>query len=238
MICFLTSSPIIPDGEGLNPANGFVDRLRDCLPNPCRMLFISSNPDGWEKTDYYGGETRRFFREAGFRVKRFSTLDHRNTEQAARLIRNSDLIILSGGHVPTQNRFFREISLKELLKGYNGVLMGISAGSMNSAELVYAQPEEEGEAVDPDYQRFLPGLGLTKKMILPHYQLIRDDVLDGLRVMEDVAYPDSFGREFYVFPDGTYLCLGDGREMIFGEAYRLADGVMTQISGLGDFVEV
>ena len=238
MICFLTSSPFTPDGEGVNPANGFAARLRDCLPNPCRILYICSDPDGWEKTDYYGSETRRLFRKSGFRIKRFTTLDHRNTDQAARLIRNSDLIILTGGHVPTQNRFFREIGLKKLLNGYDGVLMGISAGSMNSAEIVYAQPEEEGEAVDPDYQRFLPGLGLTKKMILPHYQEIKDDVLDGLRVMEDIAYPDSLGREFYVFPDGTYLCFGNGREVVCGEAWRLADGVMTQISGPEDAVEV
>jgi len=31
---------------------------------------------------------------------------------------------------------------------------------MNCADTVYAQPEEPGEAVDPDYQRFIPGLGL------------------------------------------------------------------------------
>lgn len=30
---------------------------------------------------------------------------------------------------------------------------------MNCADTVYAQPEEPGEAVDPDYQRFIPGLG-------------------------------------------------------------------------------
>ena len=79
---------------------------------------------------------------------------------------------------------------------------------MNCAETVYAQPEEEGEAVDPAYERFLPGLGLTQKMILPHYQAIRDDVLDGLCVMEDIAYPDSMGRQFYLLahapnPDET-----------------------------------
>ena len=41
---------------------------------------------------------------------------------------------------------------------------------MNSADIVYSQPEEEGEAVDPAYQRFLTGLNLTKTNLLPHYQ--------------------------------------------------------------------
>ena len=107
---------------------------------------------------------------------------------------------------------------------------------MNSAEVVYAQPELEGEATDPNYQRFLPGLGLTKKMILPHYQMLKDEVLDGLRVMEDIAYPDSQGRRFYLLVDGSYLYIEDGREEVFGEAYLLADGKLSQISKLGESV--
>ena len=47
MILYLTSSPCI-DGAPraiLNPANGFLDRLRADLPNPCRCLFLASDPD-------------------------------------------------------------------------------------------------------------------------------------------------------------------------------------------------
>lgn len=238
MICFLTSSPVTPEGEALNPANGFVDALRACLPDPCSVLYICSDPDCWEKTDYYAEVTLRLFEEARFRLKPFTTLDHRNHARAAELIRSADLIILTGGHVPTQNRFFTEIGLRELLRGFDGVLMGISAGSMNSAELVYSQPEEEGEAVDPNYRRFFPGLGLTKQMILPHYQEIKDDVLDGLRVMEDVAYPDSMGREFLIFPDGTWLHIENGRETVRGEAWLLKDGVLTPLCAKEETVEV
>ena len=38
---------------------------------------------------------------------------------------------------------------------------------MNCAQIVYAQPELEGEAIDPKYERFLEGLNLTKFQILP-----------------------------------------------------------------------
>ena len=232
MICFLTSSPMIPGLEPatLNPANGFARRLRGCLPGATRVLFVCSDPDCPELTDFYADETRRSLEEAGIRLRGFTVLDRRNQDQAPALVNDARLIILAGGHVPTQNRFFREIGLRELLRGFGGVLIGISAGTMNSAETVYAQPEEEGEAVDPDYQRFLPGLGLTKKMIIPHYQMIRDDILDGLRVMEDIAYPDSFGREFLVFPDGTYLWVQKGREKICGQAWLLRDGQLTELS--------
>ena len=236
MICFLTSRTDIPETGELNPANGFVDRLRRHLPKNCRALFVCSDPEAWEKTDLYSAALRASFENAGLPFGSLRTLDGRNEAQAAALVGAAELVILAGGHVPTQNRFFARIGLKELLRGFRGVVVGISAGSMNCAETVYAQPEEEGEAVDPGYRRFLPGLGLTKTMLLPHYNAIRDDVLDGLRVMEDIAYPDSRGRAFCLLNDGSYLFIGGGKETVCGEAYLLADGVLTPFpaEGAGD----
>lgn len=236
MICFLTSQ-VNPEDEGkLNGANGFVEELRRCLPDPLRGLNICSHPDSWEITDFYAGITKGYFEDEGFRFEGFRVLDSRNEDRAAALIRSSNLIILSGGHVPTQNRFFQRIGLRELLQGYEGVVVGISAGSMNAADLVYAQPEEEGEAVDPAFERFLPGLGLTKVNLLPHYQRVKDDVLDGLRLFEDITYSDSMGRTFYAIPDGSYLFIEGGREELRGEAYRIRDGRMEQISRDGQTV--
>ena len=141
MICFLTSQ-VNPEGTGaLNPANGFIDELRQRLPDPIRALDICSSPDAWEITDFYAGLTRGYFEDAGFAVERYLTLDSRNEEKAGSLIQSSNLILLGGGHVPTQNRFFQRIDLRQLLMGYTGVVIGISAGSMNAAGLVYAQPE-------------------------------------------------------------------------------------------------
>ncbi len=233
MKCFLTSSPMIPGTNTLNPENGFADKLRASLPSPCKALFICSDPDGYDRTDMFAMQLRAGFEEAGFSFRHYDILDGRNREQAEELVEKAEFLILAGGHVPTQNRFFNEIGLKGILHSYNGVLMGISAGTMNSAEVVYAHPELDGEAVDPDFRKYLPGLGLTDKMILPHYQLIKDDVLDGLRVMEDIAYPDSMGRCFYILPDGSWLYSEDSREQLFGEAWLLSEGKLSPICAKG-----
>ena len=236
MICFLTSQ-VNPEDKGeLNSANGFIEELRRRLPDPIRALDICSHPDAWEITDFYAGVTQGYFEDAGFRFDRFLSLDSRNEDRAGSLVRSSDLIILGGGHVPTQNRFFQRIGLRELLHDFGGVVIGISAGSMNAADLVYAQPEEEGEAIDPAFQRFLPGLGLTKVNLLPHYQRVRDDILDGLRLFEDITYSDSMGRTFYAIPDGSYLFIEGDRTELRGEAYRIRDGRMEQISRNGQTV--
>ena len=234
MICFLTSSTTVPGTFVMNPANRFIDELRARFPCPCDALFVCSDPDNPEKADMYADALRGSFEDAGFAFRAFDVLDGRTEPSAAILVAGSNLIILAGGHVPTQNRFFSRIGLKDLLRGFDGIVIGISAGSMNSAESVYAQPELEGEAVDLSYRRFLTGLGLTDVSLLPHYQAVKDDVLDGLRVFEDVTYPDSFGRTFYAIPDGSYLLVESGRRILVGEAYRIRDGVCVRISGDGE----
>ena len=234
MICFFTSSHMVPDTTNITPANGFIHRLHLALPYPCRALYVCSDPFDWTQTDYYACVTAEAMGRAGFAFTEFETLDGRNADEAAELIKNADLIILAGGHVPTQNAFFRSIGLRELLAGFDGVLIGISAGSMNSAETVYAHPELEGEAVDPDYERFLPGLGLTKANIIPHFNTIAGETLDGLDLFDDIAIPDSMGRAFLVLPDGSYLLSENGKESLCGEAYLIADGYMEQITEYGD----
>lgn len=237
MIAFLSSSPCIYGAPRaiVNPENGFADNLRRCLPERIRCLFIASSPDEPHLTQRFGYEMASCFAEAGFLFSDFQILDRQNQDEAQMLIWKSDFIILSGGHVPTQNAFFQDIGLKDLLKDYQGVVLGISAGTMNAAERVYVQPEEPGESV-PEFPRFAEGLGITKLNVLPHYQMVCDNYLDGRRLFEDITYADSYGECFYAFVDGTYLLIENGRTTLHGEAYRLADGRMEQISATGDIL--
>ena len=116
------------------------------------------------------------------------------------------------------------------MQDYDGVILGISAGSMNAAGEVYVQPEEPGEGVDPDFERFLPGLGLTHVNICPHYQKVKDNILDGMRLFEDITYPDSMDHTFYALPDGSYFYIHGGETLLCGEAYRLRNGIMEMLT--------
>ncbi len=230
MKCFLASNPFMVWTDNLNPANGFVSELLRCWPKEARGLYICSDPSDWAGVDEYGSIVRRAFEKSGLRFRSFETLDGRNSDFAPDLVSGASFIFLTGGHVPTQNRFFQDIGLAELMSSFEGIVVGLSAGSMNCASVVYAQPEEEGEALDPGYRRFIPGLGLTDTMLLPHYESYKDYYLDGLRVYEDITYPDSMGRTFYASPDGSYLIVDGKHEEIRGEAYRISDGVLSKVS--------
>ena len=94
--------------------------------------------------------------------------------------------------------------------------------------------EMPGEAVSGDYRKFIPGLGLTKYNILPHYQAVKDDYVDGKRLFEDITFADSMGRTFYAIVDGSYLLQTEDRAEIRGEAYKISNGIMTRIGSKGD----
>ncbi len=236
MIAFLTSSPCKQvDGVWqIDPANNFGKEFLNTMKKPYKALFVASSPDDVERTERHAYDMKATYENSGLEFSEYILLDRRNQEDAAELVKNADFILLAGGHVPTQNDFFKDIKLRELMKEFDGVVMGISAGTMNSADVVYVHPEREGETKFTDEERYRQGLGLTKTMVIPHYQMIKDWQLDGLRLFEDVAYADSMGRKFYCLVDGSYLYIHDGMEELRGEAYLIENGVMTQIGKEGD----
>lgn len=238
MIYFLTSSSTVGRDGGLNPANGFLENLREVFTMPLSGLLAASSPDDYERNERFAESVRASFEAEGLKFSCFRVLDSRTADEAEKLVADADFIVLAGGHVPTQNKFFADIRLKELIADFDGILMGISAGTMNSAELVYAQPELPGEATDPEYSRFLPGLGITRVMVIPHYQVIKDETLDGMRLFEDITYPDSIGRQFYALPDGSYILGEDGEEELHGEAYLISEGKIQKISENGDVLRL
>ncbi len=239
MVLFITSSPYVngADRALLSNDNEFVDRIRAVLPEYPRALFLAADPENRADTCRFGADTVAAFGEAGMPFQSYHILDGFNAQEAEALIGQSDLILLSGGHVPTQNAFFREIGLRGLLEDFPGVIVGISAGSMNCAEYVYAQPEEPGET-GPDYERWLPGLALTDVNILPHYQKVKDNILDGQRLFEDVTYPDSFGNHFFALPDGSYFYQDEEGLLLCGEGYRLHDGILEQLTVSGEVLDM
>ena len=240
MILFLTSNTFrervrCEDKGEMIPDNGLVDELRRCFPDPCRALYFCDDPDD-KDNDFLADIFRDAFEYSGFRFEQFTCVDARNAAQTAELIKESNFIILGGGHLPTQNRFFNDIGLCKLIKEYDGLILAISAGSMNSADEVYMMPEFEGEAFDPKLRGFSSGLGLTKTIVIPHYDDFRNETLDGLRIMEDIVYPDSKGRIIYAIPDGSYIYVKDGLEELRGEGYVIKDGTIKQISANGNSV--
>ncbi len=236
MTLFLTGSPTRYGEPSFTEDNGFLSEVKAALEGVTgperlpRVLMVSAAPDDEAFTASVKKGMSDCIHSSGIGTEEIVMLDRQNAALAPELVRKADWIVLCGGHVPTQNRFIHEIGLKKLLEGYEGVILGCSAGSMNCAGRVYSHPELPGEAKDPNYRRWLDGLGLTDINLVPHFEQVRYAVVDGLRLFEDIAFPDSWGHRFYSFRDGGYVIVKNGRSELRGEAYEITRGAMRRIS--------
>lgn len=235
MTLFLTGSPTRYGEDHFTKDNGFLAEVNAALAQAApgrdpRVLLVSAAPDDRAFTDSVLEGMSLCIHRSGIRTEEIVMLDRRNAANAPELVKRADWIVLCGGHVPTQNKFIGEIGLRRLIQDFDGVIMGCSAGSMNCADRVYSHPEFQGEVVDPNYKRWLKGLGLTDINLIPHYYQVRDVVLDGQRLFEDVVFRDSWQHKFYTFPDGGYVKVKDGRSELHGDAWEISQGGMHLVS--------
>lgn len=228
MHLFLTSSPTGPlDNsyfvDGIDGSNGFKQHLQALFFDGMRGLMFAAYPEDYvrndEMVDYFAGA----FSSLGKRFSTFDLCDYRYPFSKEE-IESYDLIVLAGGHTPRQNAFFKEIGLREKLADYQGIVLGISAGSMNMADTVYFQPEEPGESA-ASFVRSGQGLGLCDISVVPHFQMIRHFNLDGWSLVYDLIRSDSYGRELLALNDGSYVYVDEqGRTIVNGAAWLLKDG--------------
>lgn len=209
--------------------NGIKDLIKKLTPKQGNFVFVASAESDYNATDIYAYLTFDSFKLT-YPFKNYIILDGRTKDRAREIIENADLIFLCGGHVPTQNQFFQNINLREILRNTNALIIGQSAGSMNSADVVYAQPELEGESIDPSFKRYLKGLGLTSISILPHFEQCIDDVLDGRNIFKEISLPDSKIRPFIAYSDGAFIFDNGTKQVMHGKAYLFENGSYHQIT--------
>lgn len=209
--------------------NGFLDTLKKYLTKRKCMVIISGNPKKKHINDP-NEITREYFALSGIPFDEYIYVNDQNKDNIKEYIDRADCINLFGGHLPTGNAFVNELNLRELVKNFDGVLIGGSGGAMNMADVVYCKPEAEGEFEDKNFQRYLRGLGLTNINIIPHYNLIKNKTLDGGRIIEDIIMPDSYKTPLVLLPDGSYIVQQGDKISLFGEAYLLKNGKIVQIS--------
>jgi len=250
MVIFLTSSFVkyqsmdtyIP--RPLDESNGFGDNLRKYWVDNARFLLFASDPSDEQMADHMTVEMQDAFSMAGFSISEIRCFDNRaiedyrlkngcSSETAPKealkeALKWADVFFLSGGHGPTENTFMKKCDLKSLLNDsaiFDGIYIGLSAGTVNAADEVYLIPELPGESIDPDYVRFTDGLGFTRINVVPHIEYTKTLSLDGKDVINEIVAADSLGREIYLIPDGSYFMIRNGITEFFGEGMIMKNGV-------------
>ncbi|MBP5555224.1 MAG: EAL domain-containing protein [Lachnospiraceae bacterium] len=235
MVLFLTSLFLEyrPDEE-TGPVHliddyGFVDNLKGYWRENSSILIITSDPDADRINKIIEERFDIAFNLAGLTTSSIKTLDNTNMDNAFELVRNSDVIILSGGNGNIQNAFFKKIMLKNLLVGYPGIIIAMGCGSTNCAENAYLVPEYEGQVADLNYEKFTDGLGLTDISIIPHFSALKTLYIQGKNLIDDVVFPDSVGRCFYLLDDGSYFLIDGDVTKFYGVGKALENGTIRTV---------
>ena len=222
---------------GSDNTNHFVDRLKLVAPTINKFVFIVSNPDNYFRYVVYASNVTKSLNIDGFDIQETVLIDHEFKGNIKETILSSDVVFLSGGNTSLQNMYFKEINLKEILQNYNGVIIGQSAGSMNCATTVYAQPENYAEFTDANFQKTFSGLGLTDINVMPHMNRAKTDAIEGVTTY-DMCISDSFTTPHYGISDGGFIEIKNGKATAYGETLLFNQGVCTKLCEKGQSVLV
>ena len=145
-------------------------------------------------------EIRGKFGEIGVLFSGFQIVDHTvSPTQAEKYIRDAQVIWLSGGDTLRQIASFQEYHLRELLMGFDGIVIGMSAGSINMADrVVLARNIYDRSPQLEIYQ----GLGLVEINIEPHLDPVNAEHLDD--ILEASVHAPIYGLfdDSFILDDG------------------------------------
>ena len=261
MVIFLTSSflkyqPIheyVP--HPLDESNGFADNLKKYWVPNARFLIFASDPSDSSISEHIKRELQDAFSLSDFSIGEIRYFDYQyiedyrkqsncNSAAAAKealkdALQWADVFFLAGGHAPTENAFMKECDLKTLISApelFDGIFIGLSAGTINAAKEAYLIPEHSGESIDPDFVRFTDGLGFTQINVVPHIEYEQTVTLDGRKLIDEIVAEDSSDRDIYLIPDGSYFMIRNGITEFFGEGMIMKNGVTLPLcSGIINF---
>lgn len=206
--------------------NNFLKNMKESINDYNKFVIIASDADNYEQNDYYLKLDMDVLAMSGINFKENVVLDNRNKDDIVNVLKNSSLIFLSGGDTLKQNIFFNEKNLKEYIKNIDACIVGISAGAINSAKIVFNSPEEEKDLTNPS---ILEGLGLTTINVEPHFDCDKIS-----KIQMDAILKESNNRVIYGLPDKSYIF----NNKVYGKCYRVYKENIELISNDDEVVEV
>lgn len=233
MICYLVSNlknyekiDGVKYPKEIDNTNGIVDQLKDDITDSKGLLMIASDPADIEKTNYYLDLMKKSLLKSNISFDSYESLTNETKDRTQILIDNASFIVLGGGHTYTQKKFFDEIKLDKLLKNFNGVILGISAGTVNMAKDVFNSPECYEDLND---EQIYTGLGFTNINAEPHFVLDDSSFEEGEVIQRNSVLKESFNRRIIGLPDVSHI----RNNTLYGLGYEIKDGNIKQICESG-----
>ena len=188
-----------------------VEMLRRVIKKRNRFAIIASYFESYELTDKFANIFYNKFVEAGLGFEQMAVVDGRMSyDEAQKTVQEADMVWISGGDTPTEFRSICEYGLDKVLREHKGVLMGVSAGTLNLGKTVLC-PKSNGY----DHEQIYEGLGCVDITVFSHYNM-------GEIAEDKLKLSNTY--DFYYMTDDSYiLCAGDKKEF-YGNIYYISKG--------------
>jgi len=190
--------------------------FRTLLTERRKFAFIASEFEKMhEKTDKYFRFFLNVFQENGISFDEAYVVDGRMTvAEAQKALTEADVVWLSGGDTPVEFAYLKKYGLDTILKQHEGVVIGMSAGSINMAKSAICTLSC-GHAKQEVYE----GLGFVDFSVEPHF--VREKLSEELLEL-------SKKYLIYGLCDDSIIVSKDGKVSVYGEVYYIKDGQMTE----------
>ena len=196
--------------------NGFdeetADIFRQKITNRNKFAFVASEFERiYEKTDKYFRFFLNMFEEVGIHFEESYVIDGRmDKAEAQKKLLEADVIWLSGGDTPKEFGYLIKYGLDAIIKQHNGVIIGMSAGSINMAKTSICTLSCGHQKLE-----IYNGLSCVDISVEPHFDIHNvSNELIGL----------SYKYLIYGLCDESFIVYSDNKIEFFGEIYKLSQG--------------
>lgn len=204
----------------ISKEQGFNEIQREYLTKDIKnndtIVFIATTFDDYEKNDLYYNNLIKHFKNIDITFNKAYLIDNRVAKDLAKdYILKSNIIFLMGGDAKKQIDSVKEYDLFEILKSKEGIILGVSAGSMNQSSRVVYKNDYNNYVIE-DYE----GLGYIDINIYPHLDFNNIDYLK--EVFEVSNYTKTVA-----LPNDSFIRIENNNIDFVGEYYTIQNSKIT-----------
>lgn len=206
--------------SGISKEQGFnkvqKEYLKKDIKNNYTITFIATTFDDYERNDLYYNNLIKHFKNIDITFSKTHLIDNRVSKDLSKdYILKSNIVFLMGGDTKKQIDSVKEYDLFEILKSKEGIILGVSAGSMNQSSRVVYKNDYNNYVIE-DYE----GLGYIDINIYPHLDFNNIDYLK--EVFEVSNYTKTVA-----LPNDSFIRIENNNIDFVGEYYTIQNSKIT-----------
>ena len=202
--------------SGCAHTNTFGGLLGECMLHDIRetgsIVFIAGEPDDKHSTEVAAQWFTKELEAIGITFDKVYAISRKTPPYLARKwVKYADMIVMLGGNPIEQKKMCRKHKTWRILRMFEGIMLGMSAGAMNMSQYVFVLPISDEY---PDFN-IVPGLNKDGISVYPHNNTTEAEYPETL----DLGNGEVYQRKDIIEASddaGPFLLLQDWHEEVDG----------------------